>query len=622
MCGIAGGTGDAGVAQAAVLERQLALLHHRGPDSWGFLEGDGATVGQTRLAVIDVEGGDPPLTDESGNLRVALNGEIYNFRALRAGLQRDGHRFATGCDTEVLAHLAEDLPPVELARRLDGMFAFAVWDVRRQRLVLGRDRVGKKPLYYWTDGRDLVFGSEIKAVLADPRVPRRMDRAVLPAYLSLGYAPSPRTFYEGVVSLPPGHVLVKEAGAPPQVLCYWDAPAAREAELLTASVDELGDRLLDLLRQAVEKRLVADVPLGAFLSGGVDSSAVVGLMAESSSTPVKTFCIGFEQAAYDERSYARQVAQRWGCEHTELVVRPEASSLLERVLDACDQPFADSSALPTYLLSELTKRHVTVALSGDGGDELFAGYERFAAGLQLTRAQAVLPPPVLHVLSRVASRGRVAEQRSLKAKALRFLAQAGAGMPGAYLGWVSYFDRRQLEDLLGQVPDPLEEYEAIWRRSEGSPMLNRLLDLNRRTYLVDDLLVKTDRMSMAHGLEVRAPLLDAALIEFAVALPPQEQVRGRSLKRLLKHAVRDLVPPDIVARAKKGFGVPLDDWFRSELAGEVRGVLAAPGSRLSQHVSAQAVQRIVDEHAEGRAAHGQRLWSLLMLERFLEREGW
>jgi asparagine synthase (glutamine-hydrolysing) len=622
MCGIAGGTGADSPARREVLDRQLSTLRLRGPDSWGFLPGDGAIVGQTRLSIIDVAHGNPPLTDESGDVRVALNGEIYNFRALMDELRGKGHRFATACDTEVIAHLAEDLEPVELACRLHGMFAFAVWDARRDRLVLGRDRLGKKPLHYWTDGRELVFGSEIKAVLADPRVPRRLDPDALSGYLTFGYAPSPGTFFEGIRSVPPGHVLVLEHGAPPVLTRYWDAPAAQEHELLGGTHDELAEQLLGLLRTAVRDRLVADVPLGAFLSGGVDSSAVVALMAEAGPAPVSTFCIGFEEQAYDERKWARLVAEQLGCVHHELVVRPDASLLMEEVLSACDQPFADSSALPTYLLAQLARTEVTVALSGDGGDELFAGYERFAAGVTLARASGV-PAPLLRAAARAAAALPTPDQRSLRAKAVRLLRQAPLGMPDAYTGWVSYFDHQAADELRpGAGRQGLRQYDDVWAATAGAPVLSRLLDLNRRTYLVDDLLVKTDRMSMAHGLEVRTPLLDHRLVEFAVRVPPREHLAGRQLKRLLKTAVSGLVPAEVLDRPKQGFGVPLDTWFRGDLRAEVVGRLVDGRPRLAEHLRPEPVRRLVEEHLAGRAAHGQRLWSLLLLERFLEREGW
>jgi asparagine synthase (glutamine-hydrolysing) len=619
MCGIAGGTGANNELRRRVIRRQLETLTLRGPDSMGFLPGTRATVGQTRLAVIDVEHGDPPLTDESGQVRVAFNGEIYNFRELMDGLLKTGHTFVSRCDTEVIAHLAEQLEPVELAAALDGMFAFAVWDERRGRLTLGRDRLGKKPLYYWTDGTDLVFGSEIKAVLADPRVPRRLDVDALPGYLAHGYVPTPGTFYEGIRSLPPACVLVWEDGDL-RIEQYWRVSAPGAAPLPGDAAEHVHE-VRRLLTQAVRSRLIADVPLGAFLSGGIDSTAVVGLMAEASSGPVRTFCVGFTDPAYDEREWARLVANRFGTDHTEVVVSPDASLLLDDVLTACDQPFADSSALPTFLLSQETRRHVTVALSGDGGDELFAGYERFAVALGLERLQR-LPGPAAWAVRALGGALTGGDYRSLRTRGGRLLRQVGVGLPESYLALLRVFDRQLLDELVpGSAVAATAPDLAVWQSTEG-PVLTRLLELNRRTYLLDDLLVKVDRMSMAHGLEVRSPLLDRRLLEYVVRVPAAEQLHGRSLKVLLKQAVADLLPAEILARPKRGFGVPLDRWFREELAQETAQRLATPKARLAAHVSQPVVARLVDEHQRGRAAHGQRLWSLLMLERFLEREGW
>lgn len=621
MCGIAGGTGH-GAALRSVVASQLATLERRGPDSWGLHVGVGGAVGQTRLAVIDLETGDPPITDESGQLAVALNGEIYNYEALRRRLLSTGHLLTTRGDTEVIAHLAEDLEPVELAAALEGMFAFAVWDGRHGRLILGRDRLGKKPLYYWVNGDQLVFGSELKAVLRDPRVPRRLDAEALPGYLAFGYAPSPGTFFEGVRSLPPASVLVHDERGT-TVQRYWDAPAAQRGEMLTASSGELAAELRRHLTVAVRDRLVADVPLGAFLSGGLDSSVVVGLMAEASSRPVRTFAIGFEEAAYDERRWARLVAERFGTEHVEEVVRPDASRVMDDVLDGCDQPFADSSAVPMYLLAGVARRDVTVALSGDGGDELFAGYERFAAAIAVDRVGRRLPASVAANMRRAAAKLGGADQRGMRARAARLLSEVGHPMPEAYSSWVRVFAPSSLQSVLGGVlPDVDSWYQDMWTASAGAPLLSRLMDLNRRTYLVDDLLVKVDRMSMAHGLEVRSPLLDHRLVEFAVRVPPQQHMRGPVLKRLLKLAVADLVPAEVVRRRKKGFGVPLDDWFRGPLREEVRARLLDPGARVRQHLDGEGIAALVTEHDAGRGAHGQRLWSLLMLERFLERESW
>ncbi|MCU1591867.1 MAG: asparagine synthase, glutamine-hydrolyzing [Frankiales bacterium] len=619
VCGIAGGTGADGEERRRVLTAQLATLARRGPDSSGFLAGDRAAVGQTRLAVIDLVHGDPPLTDESGDVRVALNGEIYNYWALRTELVAGGHRFASEGDTEVIAHLAETLEPAVLAERLHGMFAFAVWDARRGRLVLGRDRLGKKPLYYWSDGRDLVFGSEIKAVLADPRVPRRLDPTAIPAYLEHGYVPTPGTFYDGIVSLPPASVLVWEGGSP-RVECYWQPRADRDRTAMTTA--ELAGELRALLTSSVSDRLVSDVPLGAFLSGGVDSTAVVGLMAELTSTPVRTFAVGFDDPSYDEREWARLASVRFGTQHTEIVVKPDASVLMDDVLTACDQPFADSSALPQYLLAEATRRDVTVALSGDGGDEMFAGYDRFAVALALSRTSS-LPTAMTAPVRRLGRAVGGGDLRGNRARVGRLLREVGLPMPDAYVDLVRLFDREQVEALIRAPAGGLHAADAAaWGAGEGLPLLSRVLDFNRRTYLLDDLLVKVDRMSMAHGLEVRSPLLDHRLVEFSLSVRPDEHLRGTARKRLFKLAVADLLPASIVHRPKRGFGVPLDAWFRGDLAQEVSLRLGSGSSRLAQHVDAGVLARLVDEHTRGQAAHGQRLWALLLVERFLEREGW
>jgi asparagine synthase (glutamine-hydrolysing) len=617
VCGIAGGTGDPR-NQGTIVQRQLQTLLHRGPDALGFSVGSGATIGQTRLAVMDPPAGDPPITDESGDVRVALNGEIYNFRALRKELAATGHRFRSACDTEVLAHLAEGLDPVALAQRLEGMFAFAIWDEKRQRLVLGRDRLGKKPLHYWTNGTDVVFASEIKGLMCDQRVPRQLELDALPGYLAFGYAPSPLTFFREIRSLPPATLLIWERGII-RFETYWRAEPSACSPLRNARHQELVNRTRLLLNDAVASRMDADVPLGAFLSGGIDSSAVVALMAQHSSRAVRTFCIGFEDNRYDERRYARIVAQRFGTEHVEEVVRPDAFALLDSVLSACDQPFADSSALPAHLLSRLARRHVTVAMTGDGGDEVFGGYERFAAALQLARFAAA-PRALNKLASATATAMAAGESRGRRHRGARLLRLLGQPMPAAYEGFVRLFDDAWLTKF--GLPEQRARHQSEWVESEGAPLLTRLLDLNRRTYLVDDLLVKADRMSMAHALEVRSPLLDHRLVEFTLQVPSRELVSGRNLKKLLKEAMAPELPAEILHRPKRGFGVPLDAWFRGALRGEVEGRLLDPRARVARYLRHEPVRRLVDEHMRGVDAHGQRLWALLVLERFLEREDW
>jgi len=624
VCGIAGVAGLR-LENATVLD-QVGLLRHRGPDSFGIHSGSGALVAQSRLAIIDLVTGDPPIANEDGSVGVAFNGEIYNFRALQHELRAAGHNLKTDGDTEVIAHLAEDHDPVDLCRRLDGMFAFAVWDERRRRLVLGRDRLGKKPLYYWQgSGGEVVFASEIKAVLADRRVPRRLQPGAIDAYLTFGYVPTPHTFFEGICSVPPGHVLVAAAGRAPEVHAYWRPRAAACDEVGRSPLryEEAGAEVRRLLCDAVDKRLVADVPLGAFLSGGVDSSAVVALMARLSPRPVKTFTIGFEDVeGFDERPYARQVSALFGTEHTEFVVNPDKADLIERLVWHHDQPFGDSSALPTFLLSELTRRHVTVALSGDGGDELFGGYERFAAALA-AEALGRVPAPLQRAAGRAAGRVPPTLFAGRAGSVHRMLRRVDAGLPGALLAWVSYIPPERRDVLLPRrSPWGEEDYERIWADSSGASLLDRLLLLNLQTYLLDDLLPKMDRMSMAHGLEVRSPLLDDDLAEFALRLPPSFKVRGWSLKRVLKEAVRDLLPHELLHRRKRGFGVPLDRWFRTDLRAYTEGMLASSATRVGEHLDGPAARSLVAEHMGGRASSGHGIWALLTLEVFLRQEGW
>lgn len=607
------------------MHEQLRLLHHRGPDASGSFDRAHAAVAQNRLAIIDLVDGDPPIHNEDATIGVALNGEIYNFRELRSQLIAEGHVFASRGDTEVLAHLAEDHDPPALASQLDGMFAFAIWDDRRQRLILGRDRVGKKPLYYWAGDGVLVFGSELKAVLAHPRVPRRLEERAIPAYLSFGYVPTPLTFFEGIRSLPPGHVLVATPGGKPTIEAYWKprVPGADDVERLDLSLADAARGVRGHLERAVERRLVSDVTLGAFLSGGVDSSAIVGIMAGLSEKPVPTFTIGFEDSAgYDERPYARAVAERFGTDHHEEVVAPDAVDLVERLVWHHDQPFGDSSAIPTFLLAQMTGRHATVALSGDGGDELFAGYERFAAALAVGHYGSVPRPlraggrRLIGLLPPGAARGRVGNVQ-------RFARVAEAGLPDAYRAWISFIDDDTREALLGRADGwAAADFAEHWEAAGDAHLLDRLLRVNIETYLLDDLLVKADRMSMAHGLEVRSPFLDTDLLEFALRLPPATKARGLSLKRVLKAAVADLLPEEITKRRKRGFGVPLDRWFREDLGEYLESTVGAPDARVRHHLVGSAVDRVLAEHASGLRDHGHALWLLLTLEVFLRRHGW
>jgi asparagine synthase (glutamine-hydrolysing) len=624
MCGISGSVQVRSEHIDRAIERQIAAQRHRGPDASGYFAVGRGVVGQNRLSIIDLVHGDPPITNEDETIGAVLNGEIYNFRALREELMQDGHRLSSRGDTEVLAHLGESHDAVAVARQLDGMFAFAIWDSRRERLVLGRDRMGKKPLYYWRSPQAFVFASEIKGVLAHPDVPCQLNPRALDAYLTFGYVPTPETFFAGVKSVPPAHVLTLYPGGEPLLERYWrlEVPGRDTVSGEDLEMTEAAAEIRRLLTEAIRRRLVSDVPLGAFLSGGIDSSAIVALMAGVMGQPVKTFTIGFEDRdGFDERPFARAVATRFETEHHETIVHPEAVELVERLVWHHDQPFGDSSAVPTYLLNEAARGEVTVALSGDGGDELFAGYERFAAGLAVERIGAV--PAVLRragrgVLNALPSQGL----RGRIGRAQRVAAVMEEGMPDAYLAWISYVPEAWRTRLLSR-PDnwARSDYRERWSATAGATPLDRLLTLNIETYLVDDLLVKMDRTSMAHALEVRSPFLDTQLVQFAARLRPSLKVRGLSLKRVLKGAVGDLLPDEILNRPKRGFGVPLDRWFREDLDTYARSILG-PGARLRGHLNAAAVDQLLMEHRSRTGQHGHALWTLLTLELFLRRHGW
>jgi asparagine synthase (glutamine-hydrolysing) len=623
MCGISGVVAPEPGDLRSVAAAQIALLEHRGPDAHGAFTGKRATIAQNRLAIIDLVTGDPPITNEDGHVGVVLNGEIYNFKQVRAELEREGHTFRSAGDTETIAHLAEQRSPADVARALDGMFAFAVWDERRELLILGRDRVGKKPLFYWHGGGRLVFASEIKALFPDPSVPRELDPDVIPGYLTFGYVPTPRTFFKGIRSLPPGHVLTFEPGGEPVVERYWEPPlSGADSPSLDVSLDVAAAEVRSHLERAVERRLISDVPLGAFLSGGIDSSAVVGIMASQLDQPVQTFTIGFDDRdGFDEREYARVIAERHRTDHHEFVVEARAVDLVEKLVWHHDQPFGDSSAVPTYLLSEMTKSGVTVALSGDGGDELFAGYERFAAGIAAQRF-ASLPAPLRRAVTRGVDLLPAGAVRGRAGSVQRFARVAAQGLPDAYRSWISYVQDAERHALANGSDWAIEDYRRTWQGSAGAQTLDRLLDLNLRTYLVDDLLVKTDRMSMAHGLEVRCPFLDIELLSYATRLPPALKARRFELKRVLKAAVGDLLPPEILNRRKRGFGIPLDRWFREDLTSYVDATLGASDARVKQHLAPHAVDSVLAEHRAGRRNHGHARWTMLTLEVFLRREGW
>ena len=505
------------------------------------------------------------------------------------------------------------------------MFAFAVWDDRRERLIIGRDRLGKKPLHYWCQNGKFVFASEIKGVLAHPDVPCELNPSAISAYLTFGYVPTPQTFFTGVMSLPPAHVLTLEPGGEPEIERYWQLPVpgiAPGVSTLDLSLGEASTEVRRLLEAAIRRRLVSDVPLGAFLSGGIDSSAIVAVMAGSMGEPVKTFTMGFDDRdGFDERPFARAVADRFHTEHFEGIAQPNTIELIEQLVHHHDQPFGDSSAVPAFLLNQIAREHVTVALSGDGGDEVFAGYERFAGALAVGAASHT-PERGRAAVERILSRLPPSALKGRAAKAQRFAATVSEGLPFAYLGWVSYISEPWRQRLLPGADDwGRRDYAKVWESTRGARPLDRLLALNMDTYLLDDLLVKADRTSMAQALEVRSPFLDTALVEFGASLAPSLKLRGLSLKRVLKHAVSDLLPDEILSRPKRGFGVPLDRWFRDDLASYTASMLG-PSAAIRGHLDGRAIDALLGEHSSGRGRHGHALWTLLTLELFLRRHRW
>jgi asparagine synthase (glutamine-hydrolysing) len=621
MCGLAGVLHyDGSPVAEAVLHGMGSALCHRGPDAEGILEdargAPAAGLVHRRLSIIDLSAAaNQPLGGEDALVQVMLNGEIYNFQELRAGLAAR-HTFRTHGDTEVIAHGYEDLGD-EIIPALDGMFAVAIWDGRRRRLVLARDPFGKKPLYYWSDARRFVFGSEIKALLA-AGVPAVMAEEHFAEYLAFGYVPTPSTFFAGIRKLPPASLMVVDAHGPSVPRSYWDLSFPAAADGPAVSLEEAAERVRALLAAAVRKRLVADVPLGVLLSGGIDSSAVAALMAQIVPGRVKTFAVGFEGDAYfDERPHAARVARHIGTEHHESVVAPHAAELMDTLLHHHDEPFGDSSALPTYLVAREARREVTVALNGDGGDEVFAGYDKFWAALLADR----IPRPLRSLLRAGARLLPEGANYHGRLKRLRRFADKGTRSEVERIaGWSTFFDLPEIRELrFGRESlDVLVSYREALGHVPGRSVLSRLLYLNARTYLLDDLLPKMDRMAMAHGLETRSPFLDRSLAEYVATLPDELKRSGRHGKIVLKKAVEDLLPAAILKRKKHGFGVPLGAWFRGELRPMVEDTLL-DRPRLGERLDVTVIRRLFDEHLAGRADRGHQLWTLLTLELWMRK---
>jgi asparagine synthase (glutamine-hydrolysing) len=607
ICGIATARGAASPDQLAAMSRTLV---HRGPDSDGVFVDGPAGLAARRLAIIDLATGDQPIGNEDGRITVVQNGEIYNYRELRDELEHAGHRFSTSGDTEVLVHLYEE-HGAAFAERLRGMFAIALWDAQRSRLVLARDPYGIKPLYYRERADELAFASELRAL---PR--GEIDLDALEAFLAFNSVPGPLTIFRDVRKLPPGHVLTWESGRS-ELIRYARPAPADAAEVRGEDEAELVEELRARMRDSVRAHLVSDVPVGVLLSGGIDSSLLAALAAQEASEPLRTFSIGFEERSFDELADARLVAERYGTEHRELVLRPDAALLLPALAEAFDEPFADSSALPTYLVSQLAAEDVKVALSGEGGDELFGGYYTYAADLLAERTGWAAPflRPLVERLPSSSARA------SFDYKAKRFVRAAHLPPLERHHGWKEIFSPAARAELTGRGNgwDPVDLLRARFAETEGADLLARLQDVDLGTYLVDDLLVKTDRASMAHSLEARVPFLDPVVTNFALSLPTRHKVRGLRKKVLLRKAAAPLVPPELLGRRKRGFSIPAAAWLRGELEPFARDTLSPETLRRQGFFRPEVVTRLLDDHVAGREDLSRQLWGLLSFTLWHER---
>jgi asparagine synthase (glutamine-hydrolysing) len=626
MCGIAGLVDLArNRIKPEILAGMCARMSHRGPDGDGMhIDGDVA-LGHRRLSIIDRAGGAQPMSNEDGSVWVTFNGEIYNFQELKRELVRSGYRFRTRSDTEIIVRAYEQFGP-DCVRRFRGMFAFGIWDARLRLLFLARDHVGKKPLYHAQAGGQFIFASEIQALLAHPGIRRELEPSAIDDYLTYGYVPAPKTAFRGVYKLPPAHTLTLRLGegvesTQPRIESYWRLDYSPKLDL---NEDDAATALLELLTEAVRLRMVADVPLGALLSGGIDSSLIVALMSRLSDRPIKTFSIGFDEQRFNELPHASKVAQHYGTDHQELVVRPDALEILPTLVRHYGEPYADSSAIPTFQVARMTRQHVTVALCGDGGDECFAGYERYLGDrlacwfhrIPSPLRARVIEPLVRLIPERLTPGHRVGQAR-------RFLLNASLPSEKRYLRWISYFTPEMKNDLYSsEFAAELDGHDSTARMLDrleafgqsGMASSDRLLAADVGSYLPDDLLVKMDIASMANSLEVRSPFLDQRVMEFAARLPVDFKLRGTCLKYLLKKVARPLLPAGVLDRRKMGFGLPVGDWLRSSLRPLLDDVLLSSTALNRGRLRPDFVRQLVREHTGGTHDHASRLWALLWLE--------
>jgi asparagine synthase (glutamine-hydrolysing) len=618
MCGIYGVLSlDGRRLERGLLGRMGAVTVHRGPDDAGEYAGTGVLLGMRRLSIIDVGGGHQPLSNEDGTIWAVCNGEIYGYRALRDELRSRGHRFATESDSEVLIHLYEEFGDSFVAR-LDGMYGFALWDEPRQRLLIGRDRLGIKPLYYANVAGAFVFASELKALLALPGTTTHVDPLALTEYLTLGYVPAPHSLVRGVHKLPPASVLVHESGRA-EIRNYWQLPAQVDESL---TEDDWSHAVLEGLEKAVVEQLVSDVPLGAFLSGGIDSSSVVALMARHTDQPVKTYSIGFAGDAggqyYNELPYARQVASLFKTDHHEIVVKPDISTLLPRLVWHLDEPVADAAFVTTFLVSEFARREVTVILSGVGGDELFGGYRRYL-GEHYTELYEMIPRPIRHGLLLPLARRLPSDRHSrlldLSRLAKGFILSSELPPDQRYRSYVQLFGSDERDSLLLERSEPERDcLDRAFAAAHEGDSLRRLMEVDLQTQLPDDLLMLTDKMTMATSLECRVPFLDHRLVELSARMPARFKIRGRRLKHVLKKALAGLLPDEILHRPKRGFGAPMGAWLKNELSGYLGAVLSRATIEKRGFFSWSQVERTIQMHRRNERDYTDHLLALMNFE--------
>jgi asparagine synthase (glutamine-hydrolysing) len=627
MCGICGFSEPQSnrVPDRGAIEAMCRSLVHRGPDDEGIFVGAGVGLGSRRLSIIDLVGGHQPIPNEDQSVWVVFNGEIYNYRQLRSLLKKLGHRFATQCDTEVLVHAYEEFGD-ECAKYLNGMFAFALWDANERRLLLARDRFGIKPLYYTVAQKHLIFGSELKALLTHPAVEKKIDFVALDEYLSFEYIPTPRTIIKDVKKLPPGHRLAfSERGL--SVETYWDMSLGKSERKPPVSWRDYKGRLRHRLKEAVEKEMVSDVPIGVLLSGGIDSSTVLAMMAQAAPGNVKSFSIAFEEKSFDESRYARMAAKHLGSEHHELTITSGMMlDLIPRLMDFLDEPLGDSSLIPTYFLSRFAREHVKVALGGDGGDEMFAGYPTLQAHRLIEYYERWVPFSLRATLipKIIDSLPVSLDNISFDFKARRFISGRGVPLANRHHRWLGSFTPQEKTGLF--VPELLQEevdtYEIAYehqRRCDAEQTLNQILYMDVKLYLEGDILTKVDRASMANSLEVRVPLLNHSLAEYVAEIPHSLKLRGMKTKFLLKKTMEGLIPPEILKRPKKGFNIPVAYWLNSDLRELARDQFQETKIRREGFFNPPYIQKLINEHAEGARDNRKLLWTLLVFELWYEK---